>query len=167
MRQKCDKVGEGRCLQVIDIFGGPGRDRTDDLFHAMEARSQLRHRPTERLFLFSLRVRQSSNEHQSKATSGMESSSREVEATTFPASRDALPTAPQAHKTLFLFSLSAGQSSMMREQNRVLHSRTRTRPASRCGDQRLGWRRAFPRSRWTHRIWANPVRQLAGPSCHR
>ena len=25
--------------------GGPGRDRTDDLFHAMEARSQLRHRP--------------------------------------------------------------------------------------------------------------------------
>jgi hypothetical protein len=29
-------------------FGGPGRDRTDDLFHAMEARSQLRHRPTSR-----------------------------------------------------------------------------------------------------------------------
>jgi hypothetical protein len=28
------------------IIGGPGRDRTDDLFHAMEARSQLRHRPT-------------------------------------------------------------------------------------------------------------------------
>jgi hypothetical protein len=28
------------------IDGGPGRDRTDDLFHAMEARSQLRHRPT-------------------------------------------------------------------------------------------------------------------------
>jgi hypothetical protein len=28
------------------IFGGPDRDRTDDLFHAMEARSQLRHRPT-------------------------------------------------------------------------------------------------------------------------
>lgn len=27
-------------------FGGPDRDRTDDLFHAMEARSQLRHRPT-------------------------------------------------------------------------------------------------------------------------
>jgi predicted hydrolase (HD superfamily) len=26
-------------------FGGPGRVRTDDLFHAMEARSQLRHRP--------------------------------------------------------------------------------------------------------------------------
>jgi hypothetical protein len=26
-------------------LGGPGRDRTDDLFHAMEARSQLRHRP--------------------------------------------------------------------------------------------------------------------------
>ena len=29
-----------------EIFGGPDRDRTDDLFHAMEARSQLRHRPT-------------------------------------------------------------------------------------------------------------------------
>ena len=29
-----------------ELFGGPDRDRTDDLFHAMEARSQLRHRPT-------------------------------------------------------------------------------------------------------------------------
>ena len=28
-----------------DEVGGPGRVRTDDLFHAMEARSQLRHRP--------------------------------------------------------------------------------------------------------------------------
>ena len=28
------------------LIGGPDRDRTDDLFHAMEARSQLRHRPT-------------------------------------------------------------------------------------------------------------------------
>src|SRR5579871_668876 len=42
-----------RRLEVGDVsaggqglFGGPGRDRTDDLFHAMEARSQLRHRPT-------------------------------------------------------------------------------------------------------------------------
>ena len=25
---------------MIDMIGGPGRDRTDDLFHAMEARSQ-------------------------------------------------------------------------------------------------------------------------------
>jgi hypothetical protein len=32
--------------QVIETIGGPDRDRTDDLFHAMEARSQLRHRPT-------------------------------------------------------------------------------------------------------------------------
>ncbi len=32
-------------------IGGPGRDRTDDLFHAMEARSQLRHRPTDKLLL--------------------------------------------------------------------------------------------------------------------
>ncbi len=31
---------------VVYKFGGPGRDRTGDLFHAMEARSQLRHRPT-------------------------------------------------------------------------------------------------------------------------
>jgi len=30
------------------FIGGPDRDRTDDLFHAMEARSQLRHRPTHR-----------------------------------------------------------------------------------------------------------------------
>ena len=32
--------------KLLRDFGGPGRDRTDDLFHAMEARSQLRHRPT-------------------------------------------------------------------------------------------------------------------------
>ena len=31
---------------IVKVFGGPDRDRTDDLFHAMEARSQLRHRPT-------------------------------------------------------------------------------------------------------------------------
>ena len=31
---------------ILKGFGGPDRDRTDDLFHAMEARSQLRHRPT-------------------------------------------------------------------------------------------------------------------------
>jgi hypothetical protein len=31
---------------MIEFIGGPDRDRTDDLFHAMEARSQLRHRPT-------------------------------------------------------------------------------------------------------------------------
>jgi integrase len=35
-----------RPVYVVGEFGGPGRDRTDDLFHAMEARSQLRHRPT-------------------------------------------------------------------------------------------------------------------------
>jgi hypothetical protein len=41
---------------MIEIIGGPDRDRTDDLFHAMEARSQLRHRPTRAVgttFLFS------------------------------------------------------------------------------------------------------------------
>jgi hypothetical protein len=32
--------------QFYGFIGGPDRDRTDDLFHAMEARSQLRHRPT-------------------------------------------------------------------------------------------------------------------------
>src|SRR5262249_47228250 len=38
--------GQNRRLQLVGKVGGPGRDRTDDLFHAMEARSQLRHRPT-------------------------------------------------------------------------------------------------------------------------
>jgi hypothetical protein len=33
-------------VNTREKVGGPGRDRTDDLFHAMEARSQLRHRPT-------------------------------------------------------------------------------------------------------------------------
>ena len=32
--------------KCLERFGGPGRVRTVDLFHAMEARSQLRHRPT-------------------------------------------------------------------------------------------------------------------------
>ena len=32
--------------------GGPGRVRTDDLFHAMEARSQLRHRPTRKVHFY-------------------------------------------------------------------------------------------------------------------
>ncbi len=39
-------AGTPRGEEVTERFGGPGRDRTDDLFHAMEARSQLRHRPT-------------------------------------------------------------------------------------------------------------------------
>ncbi len=33
-------------VYFVRVVGGPDRDRTDDLFHAMEARSQLRHRPT-------------------------------------------------------------------------------------------------------------------------
>ena len=37
---------------MIEMIGGPDRDRTDDLFHAMEARSQLRHRPTLTSFIF-------------------------------------------------------------------------------------------------------------------
>jgi hypothetical protein len=43
-----------------ELFGGPDRDRTDDLFHAMEARSQLRHRPTSggcNFSIFSIRAR--------------------------------------------------------------------------------------------------------------
>ena len=39
---------------VVELIGGPDRDRTDDLFHAMEARSQLRHRPTDLLLSLSL-----------------------------------------------------------------------------------------------------------------
>src|ERR1019366_5409112 len=38
----CGWLGDGKCLKRC---GGPGRVRTVDLFHAMEARSQLRHRP--------------------------------------------------------------------------------------------------------------------------
>src|SRR5271170_6151869 len=55
-------VGDAGPLMLLSGFGGPGRDRTDDLFHAMEARSQLRHRPTfGRLFLFSVTTHVSSN----------------------------------------------------------------------------------------------------------
>ncbi len=36
---------------MTEMIGGPDRDRTDDLFHAMEARSQLRHRPTLRVYI--------------------------------------------------------------------------------------------------------------------
>src|ERR1035438_8178070 len=39
----CRKI---KILKYLRLIGGPDRDRTDDLFHAMEARSQLRHRPT-------------------------------------------------------------------------------------------------------------------------
>jgi len=44
-----DGTAPRRCRQISankGVIGGPDRDRTDDLFHAMEARSQLRHRPT-------------------------------------------------------------------------------------------------------------------------
>ena len=40
------RLGLALVAKVVGVFGGPDRDRTDDLFHAMEARSQLRHRPT-------------------------------------------------------------------------------------------------------------------------
>src|SRR5262249_20862392 len=53
--------GQNRRLQLVGKVGGPGRDRTDDLSHAMEARSQLRHRPTAAITLFSLSGRKSSN----------------------------------------------------------------------------------------------------------
>ena len=57
---------------MVEMIGGPDRDRTDDLFHAMEARSQLRHRPTlwKALFLFSLTVGFSSN-HRRRKTRGL------------------------------------------------------------------------------------------------
>ncbi len=43
-------LGESYFNKLLEskTIGGPDRDRTDDLFHAMEARSQLRHRPTPR-----------------------------------------------------------------------------------------------------------------------
>jgi hypothetical protein len=31
---------KSRIARTLRLYGGPGRDRTDDLFHAMEARSQ-------------------------------------------------------------------------------------------------------------------------------
>ena len=49
---------------MLEMIGGPDRDRTGDLFHAMEARSQLRHRPTRRrdaTLLLSLLLLDSSN----------------------------------------------------------------------------------------------------------
>ena len=47
----CDE--KCQIARTLRLYGGPGRDRTDDLFHAMEARSQLRHRPTGGTILFS------------------------------------------------------------------------------------------------------------------
>jgi hypothetical protein len=41
-----------KSAKPLKLIGGPDRDRTDDLFHAMEARSQLRHRPTLRRTAF-------------------------------------------------------------------------------------------------------------------
>ena len=45
------RYGGGKCL---NCFGGPEGIRTLDLFHAMEARSQLRHRPSHLQSLLSL-----------------------------------------------------------------------------------------------------------------
>ncbi len=39
-------MSTGWPAKSLKVIGGPDRDRTGDLFHAMEARSQLRHRPT-------------------------------------------------------------------------------------------------------------------------
>jgi hypothetical protein len=47
LRQFFSMADVKKCrVNTGEKYGGPGRDRTDDLFHAMEARSQLRHRPT-------------------------------------------------------------------------------------------------------------------------
>ena len=56
---------------MIDLIGGPDRDRTDDLFHAMEARSQLRHRPTFRWGQL-LYFRRSGRIRQTRRRSGQE-----------------------------------------------------------------------------------------------
>jgi hypothetical protein len=39
-------VSSSKNAESLKCFGGPGEIRTHDLFHAMEARSQLRHRPS-------------------------------------------------------------------------------------------------------------------------
>ena len=50
IQRLCSAVKHSGLKHAIDVilegFGGPGEIRTLDLFHAMEARSQLRHRPT-------------------------------------------------------------------------------------------------------------------------
>ena len=51
--------GNAKCLKR---FGGPEGIRTLDLFHAMEARSQLRHRPTRELTPPSYRSKADSNQ---------------------------------------------------------------------------------------------------------
>ena len=38
IRAMCEE--KSQIVRILRFFGGPGRDRTDDLFHAMEARSQ-------------------------------------------------------------------------------------------------------------------------------
>ena len=58
--QNAAKGEERRSSKCLKRIGGPDRDRTDDLFHAMEARSQLRHRPTMPTLLFSLSLSGSS-----------------------------------------------------------------------------------------------------------
>src|SRR5439155_1222397 len=48
-RERLARRGKQRTTPSWALFyedGGPDLDRADDLFHAMEARSQLRHRPT-------------------------------------------------------------------------------------------------------------------------
>ncbi len=41
-----EEPGGAEARKCFKGFGGPGEIRTHDLFHAMEARSQLRHRPS-------------------------------------------------------------------------------------------------------------------------
>jgi len=36
LRQDCDRVAEGRYFQMLELIGGPDRDRPDDLFPMME-----------------------------------------------------------------------------------------------------------------------------------
>lgn len=50
-RQGCPRYGKEQ-QQLCGKAGGPGGARTRDLFHAMEARSQLRHRPSAQQVLF-------------------------------------------------------------------------------------------------------------------
>src|SRR5947209_16632882 len=52
--ERLPATGKLGCLKKKEkkLYGGPGRDRTGDLFHAMEARSQLRHRPTSSILAY-------------------------------------------------------------------------------------------------------------------
>ena len=97
-------------------FGGPGEIRTHDLFHAMEARSQLRHRPTVRYFhTISWRLRYHGRD---AAIDG---------------SRTSLGTALRIHEDRQPAPARAGRGNLRRSLRATSSARTRrSGPSPRC-----------------------------------